>query len=124
MKAIDNSGILNITNNCECSGFEPAVNYSYDSGADTITVTDASVFPAGDGLKIIHINVTDTHGGDKYAKIEVAAGNVVIDVSGLNANGGFNIRATVVTNDDCDATLTAYGIASATADAGAMGNSN
>ncbi len=122
MKAINNDGILNITNRCDCAGFIPSVTYSYDSALDTMTITDASTFPAGDDLAKIRINVTDTHGGDKYSEITAAAGNVVVDTSGLNANGGLNVRVTVITDDGCDATLATNGIASAIANAGDVGN--
>jgi hypothetical protein len=121
MQAINNTGILNICGSCNCTGFAAGVSYAYDAGAKTITVTEGSTFPAADALAIVHVYVTDKHGNSKYGKIEAAGGNVVINVAAMNANGGFNIIATVVSNDKCIGDLAVYDVAAATVAAGTAG---
>lgn len=199
MTAIDNSGLLNICNNCGAEGFVPAINYSFDavgytsapavtftggagSGAaatatvvngrvtaiavtnggsgytsaptvslpggatatatitgDAVTavtvtnsgtgkkvkLTDASTFGAGDDLQVINVTVSDHHGNVKNGQITTAAGSVEVDLaSNFNFNGGFNIQATIVTDNRVVADLSVYDVYAATATSNALGNTD
>ena len=75
MQAINNSGLLTICNVCGLTGFAPAIGYVYDPTGETITITDASTFGAGDGMKIEHLYVTDADGKVMYASIGAADGS-------------------------------------------------
>lgn len=63
MNPIDNSALLGYNKNYDYSAFQPGANFVYDSTAKTVTVTDNSVIPAGDTLKIINVSVHDAFGG-------------------------------------------------------------
>lgn len=100
----DNSNLKdNLCGGCECTGFTPSVGFVYDSGAGTITVTDNSTYPAGDGRKIVNLRVTDKAGTKVDGNIAEADGDdaVTLDVSGLDLSEGYRIDATVVTTAGC-----------------------
>lgn len=123
MKAIDNSALLNInTPPVVTAGFVPALTYAYNSGAKTITVTDASAFPAGDGLKMINVKIHDQSGNTLYGSIAAAAGNTgAIDVSTMTLSKDLTITATVATNKGCLSDGVANRI-NATNNAGSLGS--
>lgn len=118
MKAIDNSGLLNICASCCVSGFAPAATYEYDSDAQTIKVTDTGDYPDGDDLLILHVYVTDVMGGKKYDKIVAPGGNVTIDVSELDAIGGFSVNVTFITNNRLRADAGVFNVGSTAPDSG------
>lgn len=124
MIAIDNSGLLTVCNVCGAAGFAPAVTYAYDSAAHTITLTDASVFAAADGLAIVQITITDGTGAQLTNKITVTATPKVIDVSSLDAFLGFNINVMVVTTNRMQGVLSQYHVGSSTPIAGSLRWSN
>ena len=110
MLAIDNSGILNYCCNMGAS-FVGAATFAYNEGADTITVTDASTFTAPAAFAKAHVTVHDRFGGKKTGEIAVALGNVVVDVSTLNASHGFAVEFMVVSNQGTAKDGTAFRIA-------------
>lgn len=113
MNAINNSGFLNLFAVTLLNGFAPSVGYVYNSGGHTITITDNTTYAGGDGLKLVHIHITDKMGGQVYNKVTVTGGGgaVAVDVSGLNAIEGFNVNCTVVSNNGALGDLSAYGVA-------------
>lgn len=97
---------------CNCLGFAPAVNFTYNSSTKVVVATDAGTYPSGDALKRINVLVHDEYGGTKAGTITAAAGNTgSIDVSGLNPAKGLNLTATVVTTSGCDSDGSARKIA-------------
>lgn len=114
VQAIDNSGILHYRQgSCTILGFTPKVSYAFDATAKTVTVTDASVIPAGDTFKIIHVHVHDNVGGEVDGEINAAAGNVAIDVSTLDLSRPLNITATLTTVNQISADGSAYNLQAA-----------
>lgn len=104
MSAIDNSNLINnLCGGCECTGFVPSVTFSYNSGAKTITVTDASTYAAGDDRKIVNLRVSDKNGDKVAGNISQADGDdaVTISVAALDLSEGYRIDATVVTTAGC-----------------------
>ena len=117
---IDNAGIINIGQTAFVAGFVPSATFAYNAGAHTLTVTDASTYPAGDDLGIMHIKVYDEFGGEKSDKITVGAGNKAVDVSALDALKGLSVKVTVVTDNGLAATGGAYHIGSTAPVSGSM----
>ena len=124
MQAINNSGLLTICNVCGLTGFAPAIGYVYDPTGETITITDASTFGAGDGMKIEHLYVTEADGKVMYASIGAADGSHEFDVSGLNPVEGFTINATVVSNKRAMGDLSAYRVGAGAPTTGNLGYLN
>lgn len=97
--AFDNSNLKDAAcGGCDCSGFTPAATFAYNSGAHTVTVTDGSAYDAGDARKMLHARVTAVKGGKAVAS---SAGAPVVDVSGLDLSEGFQVFATIVSNNGC-----------------------
>ena len=109
---------------CGVNGFQPAIQYSLVAGTKKLTVTDASVFPAGDSFKNVNIWAIDKHGNEVKGSIKAPAGNVVLDLaSNFDVNGGFTITATVVSIKRAVADLSVRGVGLAlAASSGALGN--
>jgi len=101
MIAIDNTELKNYCRNCNCTNVAPGASYAYDATEETVTVTDTGTIGSPDGLSIMHVNVHDQFGNQVYGKIEVAAGNVVIDVSDLDVSKPLSITVTLVSNGGC-----------------------
>jgi hypothetical protein len=102
--AFDNSNLkTGLCGGCDCTGFSPVVNFSYNSGAGTITITDATTYPSGADRKIVKIRVSDKDCKIVNGNILAADGDdaVTIDVSGLDLSEGFVINASVVSDDGC-----------------------
>jgi hypothetical protein len=120
MNAINNSGFLQLFAVSTLTGFTPSVSYSLSDS--TLTVTDNSTYASGDGLKIVHIHVTDSEGGVIYSHISTtgSGGAVAINVSTLNNVAGFNVTCTVVSNNRAIGDLSMYGIGSTAPAAGNM----
>lgn len=112
-QVIDNTNLLNMCRDCGLPGFEPKASYAYNFGAKTVTVTDASVIPAGVALKKVKVKVHDFYGGTAVGEIAAAAGNVVIDVSGLDLSKQLAIAVTVILDNGGIADGGAYGIGAA-----------
>lgn len=110
MQAIKNTGFLIACNTCGTGAFAPSVAYAYDSEAQTMTITDNSVFAAGDGLKRLQINITDGNGDSLSAHEDVTATPIIVDVSTLDPFLGLTVTVTVVTNDRMLGDLAAYQI--------------
>lgn len=121
MTAIENSGLLNVCNNC-ANGLVPMLSWSFNAETKVLTITDSSVYSGGDGLAAINVEVHDKHGNVKHGQITVAGGNVQIDLnSEFNENEGFNITATIVTESRNTADLAIYLNAGITQTSGTTG---
>lgn len=123
MTAMDNTGLLTLTH-YSAPGIAPVVAYAYDAEDEEITVTNSSTFGAGDSFKAVIITVTDCNGKQVHAKISVAATPNVINVSTLDAYGGFNILAQVISTKREQAILTAYGVGATLAASGNLRHKN
>jgi hypothetical protein len=100
----DNSNLKdNLCGGCECTGFTPSVTFVYSAGGGTVTVTDASTYPAGDARKIVNLRVTDKAGTKVDGNIAAADGDdaITMNVSSLDLSEGYRIDATVVTTAGC-----------------------
>lgn len=125
MKAIDNSGFLDVCHGCGGAGFTPGISYAFVAATKILTVTSTSAFPAGDSLKVVNLTISDRFGNSKTAQITVVSvdDEVAIDLTaGFNVSLGFNIQATIVTDKRLLADLSAYDVASTVgAAAGVLG---
>lgn len=102
--AFDNSNLkTDLCGGCDCSGFVPSVEFTYNAGAGTIAFEDNSTYGAGDGRKIVNILVDDKNG--KKIAGSILEGDVddaqTLDVSTLDLSEGFVARLTVVTIEGC-----------------------
>jgi hypothetical protein len=123
MKAFKNDNIIDkLCGGCDCTDFVPAVSFTYDAGAKTITFTDASVYGAGNDRKIVHLGIYDKNGEKVLGNISAADGDdaVALSTATLDASGGFKLAATVVTDNGCvsDGHAEAVGIAIIAGDLG------
>jgi hypothetical protein len=108
--AIDNSNLINYRG-CLPAGFTPALTYAYNAGAATVTVTDATVLPAGDTLKKIRVRIHDKFGGEVRGSISALLGNTgAISVASLNTSKGLDITVTITTTNMIAADGGAYHI--------------
>ena len=104
MSAFDNSNLKdNLCGGCECTDFVPSVTFSYNAGAKTIAVTDASTYGTGNARKIVNLRVSDKNGDKVAGNIAENDGDdaVTIDVSTLDLSEGYRIDATVVSSAGC-----------------------
>lgn len=96
---------------CEVNGLNPAIQYSLVAATKQLTVTDASVFPAGDSFENINIWAIDKDGNEVTGQITAAAGSATLDLSeDFDVNGGFTITATVVSAKRAVADLSVRGV--------------
>lgn len=107
---------------CECKGFVAKINYEVDVAAQTVVVTDASTFDAGDDLNVANVHVYDKEGNEVHAQITADAGSATVDVSSLVLSS-VDILATVISTQGCKADLGIYNIGSV-ALTGQLGNKN
>lgn len=124
MTPIANDGFQAICGNCDCGEFVAAVNWSYVASTGILTLTDASTFPAGDGIGAIIIKVSDNKGHVKEARIAVAAGSTTVDLTTggfILSPEGFNILATASTVARCVTDLSAYGVSGTANSTGTLG---
>lgn len=108
--AIDNSNIKQMCIDCGAVGFEPAVSYEYDPGANTVTVTNASTIPAGDTFVKAKVRVHDMFGKEVRGTITVAATPLVVDVSSLDKSKQLALAVTILTTNKIAADGGAYGL--------------
>jgi hypothetical protein len=119
MNPIDTAPLLGYNKNLDYTGFNPVLNYAWDGVAKTVTVTDATAFPAGDAFQNVNVQVHDRFGGTVKGNIAAAAGNTgAMDVSSLNPTKGLAVTATIITNKGLTATGTAHNMQAA----GALAN--
>lgn len=112
MKAISNENLIDgLHYGPDCTGFIPKLSYQVTNTAATksVKVTEASTFEAGATLKKVLVHVHDVDGNQKHDVIEAAAGNVTIDLSGLNL-AGISFTATVICDKGCKADLGVYNL--------------
>lgn len=124
--AIDNSNLTNYRDDSGTTGFVPAVTYAWDQNAEEVDFTDGSTFPSGVALKKIKVSVHDKFGGQVNGFVLPASGSdsghdhtTTLDVSGLDASKGLDVKATVLADDDM---LTADGGAYNIGASGSIGN--
>lgn len=123
MNPFDNSALTGFCG-CGIKGFQPAIQYALNTSTKELTVTDASVFPAGDSFQNVNVWAIDKNGNEVKGSITAAAGNVVLDlVAPFDINGGFTITATVVSAKRVVADLSVRGVGLALASSsGTLGN--
>lgn len=126
MNAIDNTNMLDYRANQGTTGFEPAVTFAYDADAKEVDFTDSSDFPNGVALKKVKVSVHDKNGDEVRGEFGPGTGSdsgtqseVTLDVSSLDSSHPFDIRATVIADDD---QLVADGGAYNIGAAGSIGN--
>jgi hypothetical protein len=114
MNAIKNTGFLNLFAITSASGFTPSVGYVYNPSAKTIVVTDNTTYPGGDGLRLVHVHITDSQGGQLYQAITTtgSGGAITFDTSSLNPIEGYTITTTVVSTNGLLGDLSAYSVGS------------
>ena len=104
MNAFSNENIKDdLCGGCDCVDFAPSLAFVYSSGGHTITVTDNSVYPAGDSRKVVQLTVRDKNGDKAVNSISAADGDdaQAVSTAALDASGGFTILATVVSANGC-----------------------
>lgn len=102
MNAFSNVNIKDkLCGDCACTGFAPTATFAYDAGAGTITVTNATTYPAGDSAKQMLVKAIDKDAGQVVGNSTSATGVVTLDVSGLNNAEGFTVLVTVETTKQC-----------------------
>lgn len=108
--AFDNSDLEGkLCNSCSCKGFIPKLKYEVDLKAETIKLTDASVFDTGDKLEKIVLHVYDKEGKKASSTISVAGGSTTLSITGFNYTD-ININATVVSAGSCKGDIAQYHI--------------
>lgn len=95
---IDNSNIKNYNKNFDYSKFTPKLNYTYDMGAKTVTITDATILPEDHDIKNINITVHDDFGNEV---------NSSITASGVEVNALLQATADALTLKNSTAATTA-----------------
>lgn len=102
--------------------FVPGASFAYDSGAETLTVTDTSVATGPDAYKSSNVTVNDNQGGTAFGNIAASGGNTgAIDVSRLDLTGPLVVKITQVSELGVQATGEA-GWINASNDAGNVGS--
>lgn len=102
MKAFSNDNIKdNLCGGCDCTGFVPAITYAY-SGS-TVTVTDATAYPAGTERAIVHIAIFDEAGGKAVGTITGDDGDdaQAVSVAELDPSEGLDMLVTIVSTGNC-----------------------
>lgn len=100
MIAVDNSNLVGLNNTCSCVGFAPAVAYTYDSGAKTVTLKDNSAFGSGDALKTVNVLVFDEFGNKALASIlKGGSGYTSAPTVAFSGGGGTGAAATATVTD-------------------------
>lgn len=126
MNAIKNTGFLNLYGNA-IPAWTPSIGYVYTAGGtNTIVLTDNSTYPAADSIDIIQCEITDDNGISVAGKITVAGGGgaLTLSTATLDATGGFNIKAMIVSTNGVRADMGQYGVGSSTAASGNLGYTN
>lgn len=124
MMPISNSGILNLNASSCAVGFAPAATYAYNSGANTMTVTDTSSFGAGDDMGACIVYVHDSFGNVNQGRFTAGGGNVAVTTVGLNAAQGLHVRVTIVTDNRLIADLSVYNVGTGTPVSGSVAYRN
>lgn len=100
MIAINNSALISYVSGIgvfpiNMTLFTPGATWAYNSGAKTVTVTDAAVIVGPDTFSKANVSITDNNGASVVGVIVAAAGNTgALDVSGLNLAGPLTIQVT------------------------------
>lgn len=100
MITIDNSALISNTAGIgippvNLTLFVAAATWSYNTGAKTITVTDAAVITGPDTFSKANVAISDNEGITVYGAISAAAGNTgAISVAALNLAGPLTIKVT------------------------------
>lgn len=102
MLAFSNENIKDmLCGGCDCTGFTPSVTYVISS--NTLTITDASTYPAGDDRKILRVAIHDKQGGKVVAAITQGDGDdaQAVSIAALNRAEGIDMLITIVTQEGC-----------------------
>lgn len=115
---IDNTNLLQMCRDCGATGFVPAVDYAYDSGAATVTLNNASTIPAGDTFSKMKARVHDFFGNEVRGVQTVQATDLVLDVSTLDRSKPLAITLTIHTTNKIAADGSASGYLETAGDIG------
>lgn len=102
MTAIDGSNLNNYTNGIGIPPvnpllFLPGATWSYNSGAKTLTTTDATTITSPDTFAKANVSITDRQGKLVAGVITSAAGNTgALSVAGLDLTGPLTVQVTTV----------------------------
>lgn len=102
MKAFSTENIIdNLCGGCECTGFVPSITYA--KSGSTVTVTDATTYPAGAARSIVHIAIYDKAGKKALGNIASDDGDdaVAVSIAELDTAEGIDMLVTVVSDDGC-----------------------
>lgn len=100
MIAIDNTKLISYTTGIgippvNLTLFIPAVTWSYNAGAKTLTTTDAATITGPDTFSKCNVAISDNQGLTVYGAITTATGNTgAVDVSSLNLAGPLTVKVT------------------------------
>jgi hypothetical protein len=87
--------------------FVPAATFSYNAGAKTLTVTDATTITSPDTFSKGNVQIVDNQGGTVYGHISAAAGNTgALSVAGLVLSGPLTLVVTLVSTKGVQCTGT------------------
>jgi hypothetical protein len=105
--AISNDNLTNYRDDSGTTDFVPAVTYAYDADAGEIDFTDHSTFPSGVAVKKVKVAVYDKFGGEARGFILPDTGSdsghdgtTTVDVSDLDSSKPFDVKVTVIADDD------------------------
>lgn len=102
MLAFSNENIKDkLCGGCDCTGFTPRVTYAISS--NTLTVTDASTYAAGDDRKVLHASIHDKRGGKVVMAIVAGDGDdaQAVSIASLDRSEGIDMLVTVVSLEGC-----------------------
>lgn len=69
MKAINNDSLVNnLCGGCSCAAFNPVINYSVNN-QNAAVLTQSSTYDAGDGFKVMNVQVYDKNGRERIARL-------------------------------------------------------
>lgn len=102
MQSINNGPVLKYDQNN--NNLDAAVNFSYNAGTKELTVTDATVYPAGDDRKALNVTAYDKFGGKKEFQLtgadvdDAVTADLDAAPNALNVTEGVSIIVTLTTN--------------------------
>lgn len=104
MQAFKNDNIKDkLCGGCDCTDFDPSVDFAYDADAQTVVFTDNTTYGSGAARKIVHVGVYDKNGEKALDSIATGDGDnaVTVSTADLDPSGGFKLTATVVSDSSC-----------------------
>jgi hypothetical protein len=113
MLIVDSSPLSNYNTLNDDSGLVGAANYAFANATKIMTITDASVLPAGHVFAGMIVDIYDKNGNSKSGRIAAAGGNVAIDLDAgvsLDLSAPVTIKVRVITDKNFTKTGSAYNV--------------